>query len=465
MGTTGNFLYCKEQRFSAGRIILLDGSDDKQEKDRPESKISNKRTPKRAFFKAVIAVGIVILLTAASFSVVTVVSGDQAVDAQTIDDQATNDSLTGGGQTFYQTNTAVFSPLLKFPENDLRIKGVDVEDCSITYTYENVPSDLGYGVGDYIVGTSGHDYLRNVTSISVMNDQVILQTTNASLSDVILGGQVSFSAPLTSQPNQVCPTNPNVNNASPALGTPVYSDIPLARLQLPVEAHFKVKGVQVDVSGLLDFGATLFLTLKFDSRGVQCFECGLKLNGGLTLELTAHEKISANGQFDLDLDKEFTSFKIGPFVFTPSLSFSALYSFKMDSSLTTSMSSDLNMAMGIRYDRDHGGWSPIQSIGAEFHADPPKLIGSGFAYLSPIRPEFLIKIWGIPGPFIEFEPYIIVESNWNTQQSSTLDWSVYAGITVFGGFKKVEILGHKFLPEYVTTIYNGQPQLMDREPK
>ena len=87
------------------------------------------------------------------------------------------------------TGDTVLSDKLRRPESNPSLQNVIVGNDSITFIYSSNPGTLNYSVGDYIVGTSDHGYLRKITDVQNNENIVTVQTTNASLSDVIQKGR------------------------------------------------------------------------------------------------------------------------------------------------------------------------------------------------------------------------------------------------------------------------------------
>ena len=340
-------------------------------------------------------------------------------------------------------------------ENVVVIEDMDLSDPIIdstmyTFTFVGDPPDIN--VGDVIVGQTGLGYLRKVISVEIEGNEIILETEQASLTDVIeqcnIQNTIEFS----------------INNRSKIDGW---------------HCNYLAEGVTLQRGGI-DFDDLVLFSGNVDNVNLDVtipdgyFEFEPTLNHEIEIEWfqIQHLLITAEGnmQFDCDIEltcsapvnynheiniAEFTSpifyIWVVPCVFE--LSFVAGFETNLELTGTVSagFDSDASLEYGAEY-YSSSGWSEIWDKSFDFAAHPIQwgYIGSVNATCY-IKPRLSLLIASVAGPYMETEPYLqfngdITPPNWQ--------WELLGGVNGNLGFE-VEIYTYT-LADYYTTLLNWE---------
>ncbi|MDP7022610.1 MAG: hypothetical protein QGH30_09725, partial [Candidatus Krumholzibacteria bacterium] len=116
--------------------------------------------------------------------------------------EPSNLTLDGGGSiTFlgeYQADEVISEETVVLNENS-GVTVAEIDSVQIVFDCENI-DDLPFSVGDILVGEDEGGYLRRVSSVETRRSQVVVQTEEATLADVIEEGDFVWSGELQFEP-------------------------------------------------------------------------------------------------------------------------------------------------------------------------------------------------------------------------------------------------------------------------
>jgi len=293
-----------------------------------------------------------------------------------------------------------------------------------------------------IVGTQQGGYLREVTSVQVDTNQLILETGDTWLTQIIQKG--SFDTTIQLQGGSL---NKTVSPQS------------LPRITKYVEGVELLDG-GIDLSGVILYSSDLLEISIPDGEILFTpdFEMNLEINDWRLKEFraTATGTISAFADFQAtasvsqNINREITlaEFEYGPnvvfigyvpVVYTVTLGFIAGFEFASTHESTTQAGfrGSITATAGAQYHNSE--WHSIWDKDAHFYSRPITCDIEGHIGLRGyIRPALEVTFYTVAGPYINIEPYLSFEGNYNLPNWS---WQLDGGITGEIGFHVI-ILDH-----------------------
>ena len=335
---------------------------------------------------------------------------------------------------------------------------LDSTNYTITFS-KNITSTLQIKVGDIIVSEAGEGLLRKVKSVSTVGNETKVQTESATLTDVIQQGLIEYDQPLTiSQIKSI-----DYNYAGLKLKTDNSKGAEQTQFSWDINAvlydndgNLATTSDQIKLIGT--FNCDWRLALRIDvglSTGLKEVKFGYESSENLDLQLIAGIQYSFEKKITL-ATVNFTPIVVTigfvPIVFTPQLKISVGIDGSANASVTSKITQSISFNAGIQYLKDQD-WSPYNTFDKNIGFQPPQLNmnASTSAYL---KPELLIKVYAIAGPYANLKLYGRVDAN----LLQTPWWKLYGGITMSAG-AKVDILD-KFLLECTVSDLIKYEQLL-----
>jgi hypothetical protein len=309
-----------------------------------------------------------------------------------------------------------------------------------TYTFsQSTPEILAIDPGDIMVSdvaeNAPHGFLRQVTSISMVGDQVIIVSDQAALDQAIESGEVKLKQTIT--PNEVLESSlaPGVQTNTNADKFEFYvHDLVL----YDGDGNPFTKEDQITADGTLGFELGYDFTLL-----VQDFE--LK-ECSFTNSVTASDSLEIKTKVGLpvDLEHEFARIYLNPItvmvgylpvVIEPVITINIGLKGEVSVGVETSVTQVVTLKTGIQY--KNGEWGPISEFSNEFQIDPPHLT-AGLDFKAYFGPRLSLLIYGLVGPYADVDIFAELEADifddpW---------WSLYGGLEVPIGVR-VEVLSHR----------------------
>lgn len=296
------------------------------------------------------------------------------------------------------------------PEKDRNITNVEIGNDSISYRYNKIPDKVDLRKGDIISGTTGFGYLREVTDVVIDDKSVFIRTVNASLTDVVDVVNISMNQTLN-MGNELTRSTRRFD-----LSTTLY----------------KGGGTTVDFIGEATISdPRMVFELDYDIIN------GLKwLNFYVEQTYTCFLGIEATHSTTIEKNRTLATYNLAPItvmvgpvpvVLTPELEFSVGAELTIEAGITTYLDMSMTLTAGIYYSNNR--WAPYTNLDHEFDYSPPSLDMSVSAKAYAVLPKFSLMIYGVVGPYLEFQPFLQFDGSLNSNPM----WTLYAGIEIFGG--------------------------------
>ena len=334
------------------------------------------------------------------------------------------------------TSTAVFKAQTK----TLDSASIDGYDASRVLV-----QDKGVVGGDFIASDCSEGLLRQVTTVSTANvgvdargiEKVYLNTTDASLEDVVTSGDVGLDyGGLDFNQATVLSALPGVQTRA------VNGTLPFKDTAIPIG-----NGATLKISGSIKQTLNPKFNLKFSSGSLEKLEIGL--SGGfevsMTGQLTATAKIAA---LTADFEKELVSYRftraflvgVVPVVVViePKLIVGAAASANEPLTVTAGISPKIDLNFNIKYDRTATNKWTIVEPTASFSANPTFSIStpSGAKTKAYAKLALSMKFYGVAGPEIETKPFSVLTiapgQTTKINTGITISGNVSAGFKILG---------------------------------
>ncbi len=328
------------------------------------------------------------------------------------------------------TDEFVIAPTAKFiVDNDWQsmVKSIDSTNYTLTFD-KGLLSKYSLAQGSLIVSSLGNGLLRKIETITQPGNDVIIQTSQATLVDLIQEGDIDYQKALTiSQIKSIKYYYPGVFldtvNVKSTDGTLFYWDIDTEIYpQIRLQGNFQYTSdfiLQIQISILQGLKK-----VKFGFEGTEAFNLAL----------------IAGKQFNFSKEITFATVYFTPFVIplaippfaiviAPVLDVKLGLDGYANANISTTLAQNFTIETGIQYLKD-GGWSSYMNYDKSFNYTPPQLnVNAGAeAYL---KPELRMLIYNLIGPYVNGKGYGKIEADL-TQNPW---WKMYYGIKMSAGAK------------------------------
>lgn len=327
-------------------------------------------------------------------------------------------------------DTFLISPKAKFiVDNDWQSMIQSIDSTNYTLTFDKgLLSKYSLSQGDLMVSSVGNGLLRKIDTITQSGNNIQIQTSQATLTDLIQQGDIDFrSSLLTSGIKSIKYYYPGVHldtaNLKSTNGKLFSLDIntEIAPLIL-LSGNFQCMQdfiFQIQI-GLLDG----LKKVKFGIEGTESFD----------LTLTTGKEFAINKEITLatvNFIPIFITIPVPPFeiVVVPVFDIKLGLDGSAGANISTSLSQSFTLGTGVQYLKD-GGWSSYKSVDKSINYTPPQLTmnASAEAY---IKPELRMLIYNVVGPYLNGKGYGKIEAD----LTQTPWWKMYYGIKISGGAK------------------------------
>jgi hypothetical protein len=327
------------------------------------------------------------------------------------------------------------------------------------------PTDKPFAAGQFVVSDAGDGLVRQISSVTSQSSmvgsrlikKVYIQTTNASLEDVISSGEAGIEyGGLDFNQATVLSALPGVQTRA------VNGALPFKDTVIPIG-----NGATLKVSGSITQTLNPKFNLKFSNGSMEKLEIGLSGGFGVSMtgKLTATAKIAA---LTADFEKELVSYRftraflvgVVPVVVViePKLIVGAAASANEPLTVTAGISPNVNLNFSIKYDRAATNKWTIVEPTASFSANPTFDIStpSGAKTKAYAKLALSMKFYGVVGPEIETKPFSVVTivpgQTTKINTGITLSGTVSAGFKVLG--KNLSLSTSSVSSNALTANYN-----------
>jgi hypothetical protein len=312
-----------------------------------------------------------------------------------------------------------------------RLLSVSSDGSAFTFSPQ-ASGIFGLKANDVMVMQRDHGYLRKVTSVAEQTNGILVQTSDASLTDAVEKGAFSLSGAL--RPDNVQSVSKVVEGVSVKKSV-LHPDA--LRIDIVDATLYERSGSQIKANGSLEIDPSFDFSIGVESsRPVQ-------LAFTLAVQETANLSLTADIDF-LQISEEkriatlaFTPIigTIGPIpvVVTPQLSVYVGIDGNASASFSSGATQQATFTAAVLY--ENGQWTNTHNLTNSFSFDPPTLTASleAKAYVEA-RLELLF--YGVLAPHASADGYLRITAN----PSVTPWWTLYGGLGVGAGVS-VQILG------------------------
>ncbi len=295
--------------------------------------------------------------------------------------------------------------------------------------------------GDYIISTEGNGLLRKVTGITETTDGIKVETSFASLTDVIYDGETSFNTILSQQ---------NIEKIT-YLRKGVEVDTSMMNAEKDAALEYNIDTYLDDAGNIHIYGDFTLETLLEGNLSigmvpprVKLFELTYTIDQDLFL---ASEIDFSNVNYEDEVDLASITFTpiiammAGvPILLVPELEIVAGVEMGIHCDVYTDITQSMDYTIGIRY--ENKAWNTINNFYKTFDYTAPIIDCSAEARVY-IKPQFNVKIYNVVSPYLFADLYARLDADINTQPW----WSLYGGANMGVGVE-AEILGKEIFDFY-----------------
>jgi hypothetical protein len=290
------------------------------------------------------------------------------------------------------------------------------DDRILTFHFACDPASLGLDVGHIVVGSANRGYLREITSVDVYEDSVVMETTQARLEQVFENGGFDAHIELQSQERYRWDHS----------GKVLYSgSVGSADLTLKLS------------EAVVDFDPSLRISTEFQWFRLNRARAVLDVDLEIDLELLAQlsDRLSLSREISLGTYRYPFAFAAGPIPVAGTLEVELKAGFSTSASgsitATAGMDADADITVGGAYRRGRR-WTYTQRKSFEARLTGPDIEArgdwEGRVYVSA---EATIMLYKVAGPTFSVEPFIHGEAD---AECYDLDWAFDAGAKLNAGF-------------------------------
>jgi len=274
--------------------------------------------------------------------------------------------------------------------------------------------------GDVIVGSTGEGFLRKVTAVNVTDQEIAVETADATLEDAIERGTLIISEQTAS--------SVEAQSADGLTAADVTCIVDELKCSFPIDVDL---GDGVKITGSASFDADADIDVSFDWWHVGEVRSVFTLSGETTLTATVSADFSGTAKTTVPVLKTTKVFFIGvvPTIVSLDLSLEVGVTGSAKAGLESTVSMDNTFTVGGHYVRDQG-WSAINDYTRTFTYSEPSysLEADAKAYVKPV---LNMKVDAVAGPYFDVEGFLKarvapLETPW---------WTLKAGIGSEAGFR------------------------------
>lgn len=321
---------------------------------------------------------------------------------------------------------------------------VDVSVDGSVFTFSETSTELeDLDPGDIMVGNvsaaAPHGFLRQVTSTSTVNGQVVVETDEATMEDAIEQGAVDVIKALTPADIESLSKVEGVSlDMSPQALEQDYFFFRINDVVLyDDDGDLSTKNDQVRANGEITLEPILDLNFVIKDKKLKTLDFSAGVIETAKLEINAElEKSLIEKEYLLQPPIYFTPIIVFvgfvPVVITPVMTVYVGVDGSVHVGVTTGVTQEMTLSVGVEY--DGSSWGPVSELSNEFQFIPPTLsAGLGVKGYTGARLSFLL--YGISGPYASIQAYLKLEADIFAEPW----WQLFGGLEVPVGVR-VEIL-------------------------
>lgn len=331
-------------------------------------------------------------------------------------------------------------------------------DGSIFTFSQTTPSLDQLAAGDVMVSepapNAPQGFLRKVASVSRIGNQVIVNTTDATLEDAIESGAARAAQELTIDQIQ---SNMQLRGVTLRQDTPARSEFYLELKEVvlfDLDGDLETKEDQIKANGSIHLKPSFDIHVVFKDGRLDTFSFTSKAVESTELKISAQVNLQS-AEFHKEIAQYIfhpTVFMLGavPIVIVPVLDVYVGLDGSVHVGVVSKVEQKATSTFGVY--RAAGQWYTDGSFVNEFHFAPPTL-SAGLDAKGFIGAQLSLLLYGITGPYGKLNAYLKLEAD----VLATPWWKLYGGLEASGGVKaqvfsndlvdyeKSNIFGYKLL--------------------
>ncbi len=300
---------------------------------------------------------------------------------------------------------------------------VSIDSSDYTVTFNNNIESLNLEVGDVMVSGAGNGMLRKVTSITPVKGEVIVETEQASMEDMIESGDVIFEMPLEVESAKF--NYPGISLKKNNLKQPGSTEFTIT-----INHTF---APDVTIQGYCTFNFTLITSLhytwhsgltyaKFGFVSDQVFELSITSEAGFQGEIDLGEVLFGGNDPELEF----------PCAVQPQFEILLGVNVSANATLSSGVYESLHFAAGVEYTN---GWGSYCTFNDTFTPFPPT-ISVGLDAKAYFKPKLSCLFYDVAAPYLSAEAYVKAHGQLDVPQ-----WAAYVGYSIDAGID-IEIFSH-----------------------
>jgi Carboxypeptidase regulatory-like domain len=322
---------------------------------------------------------------------------------------------------------------------DLASHILSEDSTSLVLTAGNATLD-NLSVNDVLVSERGLGLLRKVASVSHGNGQIVVRTTQATITDAIQKGSVSFTRKFSSADTlTTLYKGRGVSLRKPKDNSEGFSYTLVDAVIWDNDGDPATTYDQIVANGTISIVPTLTFSMTIDNWRVKDLQIATTITEDLNLTMGMN-------LLDVDVSKTkeiyrayltpiVTFIGVVPIVLTPIMTVTVGADAKVEVAITSTVRQHAELTAGIAC--KEGQWSPVTSLQNSFAYDPPSVTATA-QLKGYISPEWSYLLYGVVGPYLSASLYGELDAD-----VTRTPWAIlYAGIQAGGGVK-VEVLSHE----------------------
>ena len=311
-----------------------------------------------------------------------------------------------------------------------RLTAIATDASVLTFT-QSLTQPLILTPGNVLVSTSTtivpNGLLRKITSVNIMGEQLVVQTTAATLDEALQQGEVHISQPLSPSNIQSAHYSDGVHQSASSLTTQAtifYLEIDDVVI-FDKDKNLNTTHDQILANGSIEVEPTLNFDLLIRDWQIQQVHFSLTTSEKVDIEFQS--KIA---ETSLKWEKELARYQmpsitamvgVVPVVFTPILILAVGIDGDVHVSLSTGVTQQATLTGGLQY--SNGSWGPVSEYTNSFQVHPPT-ISVGGDLKGYTGPRLQMLLYGAVGPQIKLDGYVKLEAD----SAAIPWWKVYGGL-------------------------------------
>lgn len=343
---------------------------------------------------------------------------------------------------------------------------LSVSENGDIFTFGQMTPELqALNSGDVMVGDASeiapYGFLRQVSTVTETDGQVVVTTASATLEDAIQQGEFHFAKRLTPADIESMSARPGVLLRKPS--ETMIDDSFLFEINDVVlydeDGNLNTTYDQLKVNGSLELAPDFSFDWRIEDWELQ--ELEFVFNAQETTELEFQIEVNL---LSVEMQYELARLYLGtvvvfvgpvPVVFVIEMPVYLRADGDVSVGIVTRVTQQADLSAGLRY--EDGNWDPIADLDKSFGFDPPQL-SLGADFKGYIDPPLTLLLYGAAGPFAGVTPYLKLQADIFANPW----WELYGGIEATVGVK-VDVLGHS-LGEHTEVVIAYEILLAQADP-